>query len=96
MEKILLLGGTGALGEYLIENLINEKKYSIYVTSRKKHNNFENVHYLLGNAKNKIFLDTILKNNFDCIVDFMIWKTNEFNTIVHKLVNKTNHYIFLS
>lgn len=52
--KVLLLGGTGAIGENLGE-VLNKKGYMVYVTSRKYRKNAENVHYIQGNAKDTAF-----------------------------------------
>ena len=43
--KVLLLGGTGAIGENFGE-VLNKKGYMVYVTSRKYRKNAENVHYI--------------------------------------------------
>ena len=48
--KVLILGGTGAMGVSLVrilsENIANE----VYVTSRSVHKSFGNVYYIQGNA----------------------------------------------
>ena len=93
--KILLLGGTGALGTYLIDSLASTDA-EIYVTSRKPHQSFQNIHYILGNAKETSFLEDVISNKFDCIVDFMIWPSGLFETIYSKILNKTGQYIFTS
>ena len=95
MGKILLLGGTGALGVYLVEELIKTDN-NIYITSRNRHIDYKNVNFIHGNAKDDIFLDEVLKETYDCIVDFMVWPTNIFKEKINKIITKTGHYIFLS
>ena len=95
MGKILLLGGTGALGEYLVDELIRTN-HSVYITSRNKHSNYGNIKFLHGNAKEDTFLNGILKDTYDCIVDFMIWPTSIFKEKIKKIITKTDHYIYLS
>ncbi|WP_273524644.1 polysaccharide pyruvyl transferase family protein [Mailhella massiliensis] len=95
MGKILLLGGTGALGAYLVDELV-KTDHSVYITSRSKHNDYNNIHYLLGNAKDEVFLESVLKDSYDCVVDFMIWPTLTFKNKYEEIINKTGHYIYLS
>lgn len=94
-KKILMLGGTGAMGVYLAPEMI-KLGYHVYLTSRKEHKSTENITYITGNAKDKSFLDTLLKQRYDCIVDFMIYKTEEFRERYLDLLNSTTHYVFLS
>ncbi|MDD2504690.1 MAG: polysaccharide pyruvyl transferase family protein [Bacilli bacterium] len=96
-KKILLLGGTGAMGIYLIPELL-EMGYEVFVTTRKeKSTNKKNLHYIKGNAKEEKFLIGLLcKNKFDAIVDFMVYKTDEFKSRVRFLLKNTKHYVFLS
>lgn len=93
--KILILGGTGAMGRHLVYILASENN-EIYVTSRKKIKDLENIHYLEGNAKEISFLSEILTEKWDVIVDFMAYTTIEFQDRIELLLRATNHYIFLS
>ncbi len=95
MKKILILGGTGAIGTYLVNELKNTD-YDVYITSRSPHQNENNIHYIIGNAKNKFFLQDIFKQNFDCIVDFMAYKTFEFIDRYKDMLSSTKQYIFVS
>ncbi len=94
-KKILMLGGTGAMGQYLAPEMV-KLGWRVYVTSRKEYPSTEDIVYIQGNAKDRAFLDTLLKENFDCIVDFMIYKTPEFQERYQDLLNSTRHYVFLS
>lgn len=93
--NILILGGTGAMGEPLVK-ILNDNKNKIYVTSRKKHESKNNIIYLEGNAQNEEFLNAILKEKFDVIIDFMVYDYEKFKIRVDKLLSNTNQYIFLS
>lgn len=95
MGKILLLGGTGALGEYLVDELVNTD-HTVHITSRSPHKDFKNIHYLHGNAKEDAFLDDVLKASYDCVVDFMIWPTETFKKKIDQIAAKTGHYMYLS
>lgn len=95
MSKILLLGGTGALGSYLVKEL-QRSDHDVLVTSRSRHNDHGNIRYVRGNAKNPAFLERLLRNRFDCIVDFMIWPTHSFRENYERLATSTGHYVYLS
>ncbi len=95
-KKILLLGGTGALGVYMAPELLS-MGYQVYITSRKPHkSNERNLIYLTGNAKDMAFIRPLLEQKFDAIVDFMIYKTPEFEARYMELLDATPHYLFLS
>ncbi len=94
--KILLLGGTGAIGTALVDKLA-KRDDEVYVTTRSSHTSqFCNVHYLTGNAHDADFLSEVLKNRFDVIVDFMIYTLEEFQARIEFFLNSTDHYLFLS
>ena len=94
--KILVLGGTGAIGSHLVELLKGSPDNSIIVTSRSKRKDAENVRYICGNAHDEVFISDVLKANFDVIVDFMSYKTGQFNSRYSKLLGHCGQYVFLS
>lgn len=93
--RILLLGGTGAMGVSL-KKILAERGDEVFISSRTTHDSENNIHYLLGNAHDDQFLSDILKSRYDAIVDFMIYQSGEFETRVNKLLDSTDHYIFTS
>ena len=94
--KVLLLGGTGAMGVHLA-SLLNEDKTETYVTTRKTRKDYGTVHYITGNAHSDEFLLPFLENeNFDVIVDFMVYNTEEFKNRASKLLDSCKQYVFLS
>lgn len=93
--KILLLGGTGVIGSYLV-HMLNNKNIETYVTSRSKQNDFGSIHYIHGNAKNHAFLKDICEKKWSAIIDFMSYKTNEFSRRLNILLDSTNQYVFVS
>lgn len=95
--KILLLGGTGALGSSIIPLLAKEYNNQIYVTSRRQLQSIGNIHYLQGNAKDVRFINSILEHDkFDVIVDFMLYSVAEFKERIDLLLSATRHYLFFS
>ena len=93
--KILLLGGSGAMGIHLTK-LLSDDGYEVFITSRSPRESIGNKHYLLGNAQELIFLQSILQKKWDVIIDFMIYTTISFEERVNLLLNSTLHYVFLS
>ncbi len=94
--KILLLGGTGAIGIALVK-ILAKNKHEIYVTSRDERISKDDIHYIKGNAHEYEFVKNILnKNRFDVIVDFMVYTNQEFEKRVELYLVSTNQYVFLS
>ncbi len=97
VAKVLVLGGTGAMGAYLVPELL-DRGFEVFVTSRSDRESNENrLHYIKGNAKDKMFLEKLIDSKqYDAIVDFMLYNTQEFTERADMLLNNTNHYLYLS
>lgn len=93
--KILILGGTGAIGRYLV-SLLAAKHNIVYVTSRKSHEDSTNIKYIKGNAHDIEFISEVLHVEWDAIIDFMSYKTEEFKGRHSILQNATKQYIYIS
>ena len=94
--NILLLGGTGAMGMHLVK-ILDARLHSVYVTSRKRRQNFGNVKYLLGNAHDRKFIDALLLDaKFDAIVDFMYYTPSEFSDRLSFYLQNTSQYVCIS
>ena len=93
--KVLVLGGTGAIGKYLVP-LLASGGYTVFVTSRSKHDNQERVNYIRGDAHDFAFLSHVCSDDWDAIVDFMSYKTEEFKERVDVLLNSTKQYVYIS
>lgn len=92
--KILILGGTGAMGSPLAKLL--EPHNEVWVTSRKDRVSQGNLHYVLGNAKNLDFLHDILQNGWDAIVDFIVRSEKELSCCIDLFLNNTKQYVYIS
>lgn len=93
--KILVLGGTGPMGQPVVEKLKHFGK--VYVTSRQSLSDSEDIKYFRGDAHSIEFMNNIvLKNKYDAIIDFMKYSTADFSTRVDMLLDATDHYVFLS
>ena len=94
--KILVLGGTGAMGVDLVK-ILGEHGEEVIVTSRTdRKSTFNNVKYVKGNAHDVAFLKSLLTKKYDAIVDFMVYTTEEFNARRNLLLSATEQYLFLS
>ncbi len=97
MKKVLVLGGTGAMGNYLVDIMANSKKWDVWVTSRTTHkSDNEHIHFLQGNARDELFLTKLLSESYDAIVDFMNYDYEEYAQRYTKLLATTKHYIWFS
>ena len=61
--KVLILGGTGAIGSYLV-NILSENHIDTTVTTRRFHDNISYVTYVCGNAHDNDFLTYIIHSGF--------------------------------
>lgn len=95
-KRILIFGGTGAMGTSLVE-ILEKEDVEVYITSRsERKSENENVHYIKGNAKSLEFCKKTLEEQWDCIVDFMVYSLEEFKSRVDLLLASTMQYIFVS
>ena len=66
-KKILIVGGTGFLGQSLLKKLTSEN-FNLYSLSSKKNNKkIKNVKYLICDVLNKSKLKKIVNENFDIV-----------------------------
>lgn len=96
MKKILVLGGTGAMGVYLVPKLI-ERGYAVDVASLDEvESTTPNLRYFKGDCMDVDYVAELLKNGYDGIVDFMIYNQDKFEERHKMFLDNTSHYIYLS
>jgi len=93
--EVLVLGGTGAMGIPLVQ-LLSQRGEKVSVTTRSQKQNWGNVSYICGNAKDPAFFEKLMTKNYDVIVDFMVYGTEELDRRLDNLLNHANQYIFFS
>ena len=93
--NVLLLGGTGAIGQYL-QKILDKNNIKVMVTTRSKSPCKGNICYVTGNAHNPAFLSQMCEKHWDAIVDFMSYKTEAFRSRVNMLLDSTDQYIYIS
>ncbi|MBQ7178850.1 MAG: NAD-dependent epimerase/dehydratase family protein [Victivallales bacterium] len=96
MANILLMGGTGAMGVYLRQILV-ERGDNVFVTTRAEHRDEKGIRFLQGNAHDLDFLKRIVaETKPDAMVDFMIYYTESFRRRVQTLLSMSPQYVFIS
>ena len=74
--KILIIGGTGSLGNKLTQRYMNDNEIYLYSRDECKHwgmtidyNHHKNLHFIIGNIADKEKIkQTIVRHNFDIII----------------------------
>lgn len=96
-KKILVPGGTGAMGTYLVPEF-SKRGYKVDVVSLDDVvSDDENVTYIKADLRNIGYLRELLKNKYDAIVDFMIYSNMiEFTKVCKMMLDSTEHYVFFS
>lgn len=97
MAKVLLLGGTGAIGAHLQRAALG-RGHEVHVTSRKPRESADSrLVFHEGDALDVgYFAGLASEHSFDAIVDFMVYRTAEFAQRVGDLLAACRHYVYLS
>ena len=96
MKKVLVLGATGAMGRYLVPELI-ALNYEVTGVGLEDSAPFDNkAKYIKGNAFDKDFILSLLKEGFDGIINFMDYRKVDFSDYYKLFLDNTDHYIYLS
>ncbi len=96
MQKVLVMGGTGVMGAHLVPELL-KLGFKVDVVSLEDMESFNpNLRYFKCDIKNIETLTEMLKNDYNCIVDFMIYSTPEFAQKCPLFLSNTDQYIYLS
>ena len=93
--KILLLGGTGAMGGHLAR-ILAERGDEVVITSRSERVPRERIEYVKGDAKDAGFLSGLLAEKWDAVVDFMVWATADYKDRCPHFLSTTDQYVFVS
>ena len=96
MKKVLVLGASGAMGRYLVPELAGLGYEVVGVSLDDVKYNDARVKMIKGDAFDKGFLEELLRERFDGIVNFMNYASYPFADYYKMLLDSTDHYIFLS
>lgn len=85
------------MGGYLVD-ILAEKGNTVDVTTRQERTSpNKNVKYICGNAHDLGFMKSVLEEgSYDAVIDFMSYKTKEFQGRAEIFTGSTGHYLFLS
>ena len=94
--RVLIFGGTGAMGKPTVD-LLTCEGHEVYVTTRKNLiSDDKYIHYICGDAKDMAFVKSLLKSHYDVLIDFMVYTTKELSERIDILLDGADQYIFLS
>lgn len=83
------------MGSHVCSKLA-ERGWEVVSTSRRAREVDSGVSYAVGDAHDPAFLDGLLSERWDAIVDFMVWTTAEFRERYEGLLSATGQYVFTS
>lgn len=86
----------GRNGKTCCENSWSERASSRCYDPKARNDEGDNIHYVVGNAHDMAFLENILNEKYDAILDFMVYKPEEFRDRYIKFLENTSQYVFLS
>ena len=96
MKKVLVLGATGAMGRFLVPELTG-LGYSVTGVGLDECAPWQtDARYVKGDAFDKNFLASLLKEGYDGIVNFMDYGHAPFSDYMALFLRNTDHYIYLS
>jgi len=95
MRKVLVIGGTGTMGQYLCPILV-QKGFEVDAIAGEIKNDQPGIHYYFANALDNAVLESFLKNHYDAIVDFMWYDVQLYKSRYSMFLQNTDHYFCLS
>lgn len=93
--RVLVLGGTGAMGSHLCRLLVAYGN-DVVCTTRCERASVDGISYVVGDAKDPSFLKGLLAERWSAVVDFMVWSTADFRERYRDFLSATGQYIFTS
>ena len=97
MKKILVLGGTGAMGRYAVPELLRLGFAVDVVALDVLQMEHENLTSTVANAMDDEWLKSkITETRYDVVLDFMSYKLPQFKDRVDLFLENTDQYMFLS
>lgn len=94
--KILVLGGTGAMGAPVVQILADRNNHVVVTTRQNKKSQNKNIQFVQGDAHDLNFVRGLLDKAYDAVIDFMIYTPDEFMTFSKLYMEKSRQYVFLS
>lgn len=95
-KRVLVLGATGAMGQYLVPKLAQRGYHVDACALDAPVEPVAGVSYMQGDLKKREVLEPLLKRGYDGIVDFMIYPSAQIPYYLPHLLAATDHYIYFS
>lgn len=95
-KKVLVIGATGAMGRYLVPELVKLGYTVTGVAKDEPTDPVPGVTYYQEDCKDKEFLGSLLAQGFDGVVDFMSYAKYPFSDYYRLFLDNVGHYIYLS
>lgn len=96
-QKVLVLGATGAMGHYLTPKLADEGYQVDAVCLENVVSDRPNLRYIqVKDGRDPAFVDEIVKNHYDAVVDLMIYNSVSFRETFPKYAANSGQYIYTS
>lgn len=98
MRNILIIGGSYFAGRVLVENLIREGNYNIFVYNRGNVPlRLKEVTEIVGNREDESRIrHAIPDKDWDVLVDFCAYTPDHIDKMIRSLPGGLNHYIYIS
>lgn len=94
--NILLIGGTGAIGEPLAK-FLQQQNHNVVVTSRRKRTDHNNLRYVVCNGHDPDAISRLIQSEkWDVVVDFLVYSSKEFPQHIAPVISNVRQYIFVS
>ena len=95
-KKVLVLGSSGAMGQYLVP-LLAEMGYSVTAVSLDDEKPCsDRVRCIKADAKDRATVEALLAEGYDGVVDFMVYWSDDFKDVYKLFLDNTKHYIYFS
>lgn len=92
MKKLLMLGGTGFIGRYFVEQL-NSKEFDVTLYNRGTKNLFPDLKKITGDREKDDYAE-LAKQDWDCVIDFSSYYPDSLERLLKKI--RTKRYIYIS
>lgn len=97
MKKILVIGGTGVMGHYVVENLLQSGYHVDAVTLDDVISEKPCLKYYKNNFLDfRVAADFLKNRHYDAIIDFMTYNTAQYAERYELLLESADHFIFVS
>lgn len=98
MRKVLFIGGTGTISKAIVEKLINDGDWDVYLLNRGNRNVFEGkVKHIIADINNeKDVKEKIKGESFDVVCEFIGFTLDQVERDYRLFNGKTKQYIYIS